>query len=484
MLDLGSMNAVSGVGAGSFSAQSGELEALRKALEAGTATDAAAFTGGQALSLQSLDHTLQATIADNKEFKLFNALSKMPAGNTVDEWTEATSQGGFPGSTANSQTGAISQAQGSYARRTALVKYLMTMCQVSLAQTLVEAIVQAEATENMMGTLRILRDVEHLSFYGDSDVVPTEFDGIAKQLVSLGSSDHVVSAGAAPLSGLGATGLQTIASAAATIGGLGNFGTPTHLFTSPLAASDLDVNLDPAYRVPLSNGAAANIGTPVRGIVTAQGDIAVERDVFLLDQNSLTPFEVDYSAIAATNATSPVSVTAVAAGDSASKFTTGWDGNYYYAVAGVTKDGQSVVTKSIQYAVAVGDKVTLTITASAGGTETGYAIYRSRRNGTNTTSDFRLVARVAKGGATTTFVDYNEDVPGTSKAFLLNLNPGHTALTWRQLLPLTRFNLYPTNSAIKPWALLMFGYLRMTKRRHHVMIKNILPTTATWLPKG
>ena len=153
-------------------------------------------------------------------------------------------------------------------------------------------------------------------------------------------------------------------------------------------------------------------------------------------------------------------------------------------MAGVTNLGQSVVTKSIQYAVAVGDKVTLTITASVGGTETGYAIYRSRRNGTNDTADFRLVARVAKGGATTTFVDRNEDIPGTSKAFLLNLNPGHTAITWRQLLPLTRFNLYPTNAAVIPWALLLFGYLRISKRRHHVMIKNILPTTATWLPKG
>lgn len=484
MFNLSEVNAASGVGGGVLPMQMGDLEALRKSLDAGTATDVATFTGGQALSIQSLDHTLQATLADNKEFKLFNALAKMPAGNTVDEWTEATSQGGFPGSSANTQTGAIATAQGTYARRTALVKFLMTQCQVSFAQSLVDTIVQSEAQENQMGTLRLLRDVEHLSFYGDSDVVPTEFDGIAKQLISLGSSDHIISAGGGPLSGTGATGLQTIASAAATIGGLGNFGTPTHLFISPLSASDLDVNLDPAYRVPLNNGAAATLGTPVRGIVTAQGDIGIERDVFLLDQNSQKPFEVDYSAIAAGNATAPVSVTAVAAADSASKFTTDWDGNYYYAVAGVTNLGQSVVTKSIQYAVAVGDKVTLTITASAGGTETGYVIYRSRRNGTNDTSDFRLVARVAKGGATTTFVDYNEDIPGTSKAFLLNLNPGHTAMTWRQLLPLTRFNLYPTNAAVIPWALLLFGYLRMTKRRHHVMIKNILPTTATWLPKG
>jgi len=35
-----------------------------------------------------------------------------------------------------------------------------------------------------------------------------------------------------------------------------------------------------------------------------------------------------------------------------------------------------------------------------------------------------------------------------------------------------------------PWAQLLFGYLRIGKRKHHVVIKNILPDGATWRPFG
>lgn len=149
----------------------GDLAALRKALEAGYGTDVAGLTGGAALRIQSLDTTLQATLADNNHFRLFNAISKTDASATVDEWTEATDQGGYPGGSANGELDVISQAQGTYARRAAFVKYLMTRCEVSFVQTLQNAIVQAEAIENQMGTLRLLRDVEHLCFEGDSTVV-------------------------------------------------------------------------------------------------------------------------------------------------------------------------------------------------------------------------------------------------------------------------------------------------------------------------
>lgn len=481
MLDLQSLNA-GGITTGVIAVK--DAEELRKALESGYGTDVSGLTGGAALRVQSLDATMQAILADQSNFALFNSLPKPAAGATVDEWTEATSQGGFPGSSANTESGSIAQAQGAYARRVGLVKYLMTRCELSFVTTLQNAIVSAEAQENTMGTLRLLRDAEHLCFYGDSTVVPTEFDGIAAQIKGLGSADHVLDNEAAPLAATSMLGLQKIANAAATIGGYGNFGVPTDLFVSPLAGADLDTSLDPAYRVPLQSGQAAALGTPVRGIVTAQGDVAVKRDVFLMDEQQQMPFEVGFAEIAAANAYAPVSVTGVAAADASSKFAAGHAGNYYYAVAGVTKDGQSVVTKTAQIAVAAGDKVTLTITDSAAASETGYAVYRSRKNGTNATNDFRLVGRVAYGGATTTFVDLNRDIPGTSIAALLNLSPAHTAAVWRQLLPLTKYQLYPTVAATVPWALLMFGYLRISKRQQHVIIKNILPTGAAWRPFG
>jgi hypothetical protein len=109
-------------------------------------------------------------------------------------------------------------------------------------------------------------------------------------------------------------------------------------------------------------------------------------------------------------------------------------------------------------------------------------IYRSRKNGTNGVTDFRQMARVAKAGATTTYVDYNTEIPGTSTAYVLNMAPGQMAITWRQLLPMMKFPLYPTVAATIPWAQLLFGYLRIGKRRHIVVIKNIVPSSNAWKP--
>lgn len=458
-----------------------ELDVLRKALEAGYGTDVASLTGGGALRVQSLDATLQAILAEQAHFKLFNALQKADAGATVDEWTEATDQGGFPGGTTNTETGDIGVGTGTYARRTGLVKYLMTQCQVSFVTTLQNAIVEAEATENQMGTLRLLRDVEHLLFEGDSTVVPTEFDGIGTQIVGLGSADHVIDVGGAALNSI-----DKISQGAATIAGPGNWGMPTHLYMSQLVQSDMDIGLDPAFRVPLNDvpGGGISLGAPVRGFRTSWGDIAAVADVFVRDEAQKKPFELLYPAVATANAGMVCAAvpTGVAASDASSAFGASHAGNYYYAVAGVSKAGQSAVSKSAAITVAAGDKVTLTITDSAGATETGYVIYRSRKNGTNATSDFRECARVAYGGATTTWVDYNRDIPGTSKAYLLNQSPAHHAITWRKLLPLTRFALYPTTAAVVPWALLLFGYLRISKRQQHIVFKNIVPSGASWKP--
>lgn len=481
-MPLSQLNAVTPTGAITGEMGFGDLNALRKALEAGYGTDVAALTGGAALRIQSLDTTLQATLADNDHFRLFNALAKTDAGATVDEWTEATDQGGFAGGSANGELDVISQAQGVYARRVGLVKYLMTRCEVSFVQTLQNAIVQAEAQENQMGTLRLLRDVEHLCFEGDSSVVPSEFDGIVAQIESLQSADHVLDAEAQSLASI-----DLVNKAAATITGIGNFGKPTDLFMSQLVQADFDTGLDPAFRVSLSGtGQDIMLGAPVKGIRTSWGDIRTQPDVFIRDGGQQTPFQVRYGAVATANAgNNPNSVTAATASDVSSKFGAAHAGNYYYAVAAVSKNGESQLVKTTTTAVAAGDKVTLTITPATGGTETGYAIYRSAKNGSNGNSDFRLVKRIAKGtGETTTFVDLNRDIPGTSKAYILNLAPGHHAITWRKLLPLTKFALYPTTAAVVPWALLMFGFLRITKRNQHVVIKNVLPNGAVWRPFG
>lgn len=458
----------------------GDVADLKKALEAGYGSDVAQLQGAGALRIQSLEKTMLSTIQENKHFALFNELAKANATATVDEWTEQSGVGGFLGGTTNTETGAIASAQGQYNRRVGLVKFLMTRREVSFVATLQNSIVEAEAVEAQNGALQLLTDAEFLCFEGDSSIVPTEFDGIYSQIASLGDSSHIIDAAGSALNSISA-----VDQAAALISGFGNFGTPTHLFMSQLAQSDFNTHLDPAFRVSLTGSPQElMLGAPVKGISTSWGDIKTIADVFIRDERQLKPFEVEYPAVAAANvAFKPASIAAVAAsGGADSKFGASHAGNYYYAVAGLNAAGQSAVVVSSQVAVSAGQKVTLTIDRSSAATETGYAIYRGRKNGTNGVSDLRLVCRIPAAGATTTFVDLNRKIPGTTKAYVLNMAPGAQAITWRQMLPMTKFPLYPTNAAVVPWAQLLFGYLRIGKRKHHVTIENIVPSGAVWKP--
>lgn len=458
---------------------------LQKALTAGYGTDVSTLTGGGSLRIQSLDKTMQATIQENKHFRLFNELAKTGAGATVDEWTEQSGVGGFLGGSTNTETGVIDESTGTYARRVGLVKYLMTKRQVSLVSTLGNNIASSEAIEQQAGAKQLLTDAEYLSFEGDEAVVPTEFSGIYAQILAGVNAGQVDGSNILDAEAQSLASINLVNQAAAQISRRDNFGTPTHLFMSQLVQADFDTGLDPAFRVSLNNvpNGGISLGSPVVGIRTSWGDVSANPDVFINDGDQTVPFQVLYPTLATANTgMKPTLAIDASVSDAASKFGAAHAGNYYYLVTGLNSKGQSDGVITAQTAVAAGKKVTLTITRSAGAQETGYAIYRSRLNGTNTPSDFRLMTRVACAGATTTYVDRNTDIPGTTKAYILNMNPGDHAINWRQLLPMMKFPLYPTNAAVIPWAQLMFGYLRITKRRHHAVIKNILPNGAKWKP--
>lgn len=458
---------------------------LRKALTAGYGTDVTTFSGGSALRIQSLDHTMKATIQENEHFKLFNALQKANAGATVDEWTEMSGIGGFLGGSTNTETGNINSAQGQYQRRAAFVKYLMTRREVSFVATLGNNIVEAEAIEARNGALQLLTDAEFLCFEGDSSVVPTEFDGIDVQIASLGSSDHVIDAAGASLSQL-----AQVNQSVAVIVGMGNFGKPTDLFCSNKTQADFDNNMDAAARVTLNalgEKSGVEKGSPVIGIRTSWGVIKPQPDVFIRDEDQQLLFELLYPTIVATNGVQAPAAVAVSAntGISGSNWQTAHAGQFYYAVTSINQNGQSMSVMSSAVTVVAGGSVTITITRSAGGGETGYVIYRSRKNGTNALNDVRQMKRIpASGSATTVFQDTNQDFPGTTRARMLSMGAGSDAINWRQLLPMTKFPLYPTAAPTVPWAQLLFGYLRIAKRKQHTVIKNIVCTAQLWKPFG
>lgn len=483
MLDALLSNAGTGATASGFLGQE-EFAALQKSLAAGYGTDSSTFTGGTALRIQSLDTTMQATVQDNKHFALFNKLPKPTATATVDEWTEQYSVGGFLGGSTNTESGVATEYNGDYARQVGQVKYLSTYRKIPIVLQTANNIVDPTALESANGAKQLLTDVEYLMFEGDSSVVPTEFDGIRKQLENLGLSDHAIDMQGSPLNSIDA-----IAQAAETIFGIDNFGTPTDLFTATSVQTDLNSRLDPAYRVALTNVPNSTaLGTHVSAVQTSYGAIATNQDVFIRDERKKKVFETMSStmlAIAvANNSYKPVGVAVVAnaSGGASSLWTASNAGQYYYAVTGITNLGQSQAVVSAQVAVVAGGSITLTITRSAAATETGYVIYRSRLNGTNALTDLRELIRIPVAGATTVWTDIADHVPGSTNAYVLNLNPSDHAISWKQFLPMLKIPMAATNSPIIPWLQMICGYLRITKRRQHVMIKNIVPSGAAWKP--
>lgn len=461
-----------------------ELTALNKAMTAGYGTDSANLTGGAALRIQSLDHVMQSTIQENEHFVLFNRLPKPSATATVDEWTEQHGVGGFLGGSTNTEDGAAAETEGDYARQVGIVKYLSTYRKVSLVLNQQDSITSAKAVEAANGSLQLLTDVEYLSFEGDDSIVPTEFSGIRRQLESMGSVDHVIDLAGAPLDKIDA-----ISQGAETVFGFGNFGTATDLFCSLSVQSDLNNKLDPAFRVPLgASGLDLTYGAHVAQIKTAFGTVKTNQDVFIRDEKLKKPFALrggKHGPIAAQNAIfAPQAVAAVAnaAGGPSSAWRAPHAGNYFYHVTGVNAKGQSIGVTTAQVAVAAGGSVTLTITGSASGLETGYVIYRSRLNGSNDPNDMREMMRIPSAGASTVYIDLNREIPGSTCAYLLNLKPSAHAISWKQFMPMIKIPMAAVNSPIDPWLQMICGYLRITKRRQHILIKNIVPNVMLWRP--
>lgn len=469
----------------------GAFEDLQKALQASNyQTDVATLTGGGSLGVQSLDTAMKSTIQENEHFTLFNRLARTSATNIVDEYVRQNGVGGFLGGSTNSQMGVVRAAQGDYAREVGLVKFLMSLRQVGYVLNIGKNIVEATAVEERNGALQLLTDAEYLLFHGNAAASPTQFDGIFTQIdaeIAAGrmSADSVIDMQGAKLDSVTAFSQINVA-----VSRYGSWGRSTDVFLPNSIQNDLNSGLDPAYRWMPAGNNTPTLGGHVEGIRLTNGVLRTNMDTFLHDEAHpmVSPFEVNYSAIAAANVAFKPAAIAVnpAPTSTQSQFSSTRAGNYYWAVAAIGANGEGMTQAviSTQQAVATGAAPVVTITQSAAGTESGYAIYRSRQNGTGVVSDLRLVKIIPKTGATTTYTDLNRDIPGTSTVPLLNMGPSADAIGWRQFQPMTKIPL-PFGVGGVPvisWFQFLFGYLRITKPKHHGYIKNVLASNAVWRP--
>lgn len=488
---------------GSMGGTMKEFEALTKALQASNyTTDVADLNQGGALGVQSLDTAMKTVIQENEHFTLFNRLAQSNATNIVDEYSRQNSIGGWLGGSTNTQMGVVRPATGEYTREVGFVKFLMTLRQVGYVLNIGKNIAEPVAVEERNGALQLLTDANYMLYHGNADASPTQYDGvinILEKAVAAGevSGDNVVSMDGKPLDSV-----EPFSKVQVSVSSYGSWGNSTDVFMPYSVQNDLNMSLDPAYRWTPAGQNTPVIGGQVDAIRLTKGILKTNLDTFIQDETNpmVRPFQTFARDIAAKNDFAPT--ISVIPGTAATVPSPMFGGKragatvkYHYIVAAIGANGQghSLVSPVASVDMKTNVGAVITITHNPNGGESGFAIYRSRQDfvpaGATLTdaeiADFRLVKVVAKNsGATTEFKDDNRTIPGTVTVPMLNMGAGADAIGWRQFQPMTKIPL-PFGVGGMPvmsWFQFLFGYLRVTKPKHHGLIKNILPKDATWRP--
>lgn len=489
---------------GSMGGDMGQFEELTKALQAGDinggyTTDVRNLQGGGALGVQSLDTAMKTTVQENKHFTLFNMLQQTSAINIVDEYSRQSSVGGFLGGSTNTQMGIVRAAQGEYSREVGMVKFLMSLRQVGYVLNIGKNIAEPIAVEERNGALQLLTDANYLLYHGNSAVVGTQFDGIFTQIDAEIAAKKMSPNARVDLDGKALNTVEQLSLINVEASSYGNWGRSTDIFLPNSVQNDLNMSLDPAYRWVPEGQNTPLLGGHVQGIRLTSGILKTNMDTFIHDETNpmVHVFELTNANLAAKNDSDGLKVNTVAGAAktavNTSKFLGARAGAYVYAVAAVSKSGAGYSKAKIVDAqtVAAGGSIELTITNPNSADLGGFAIYRGRQGvaksaqDIDTLRDLRLVKVIpADTSGTTVFVDDNTTIPGTVCVPQLNLEAGADAIGWRQFQPMTKIPL-PFGVGGMPvmsWFQFLFGYLRITKPKHHGYIKNVLPTQAKWRP--
>jgi hypothetical protein len=339
------------------------------------------------LKLESLDSVLKVLDFRTQDIRLYNAISKKVAYNTVEEYIQQLSygvdRGGFY------DEGELSDTEDSvFMRRAEHIKYIQVTGEVTIQAQLVRSYVDAmkQAVNDKM--MWVLRKANSGLTKGDADVIPQEFNSLYKQHQSVGTgAGQIYADNAAYYDGgnvidlRGASLKQETVEQAAVRVDL-KFGTATDLFAPTTVISTLSQDYYNRQRFFMTGDASAvsgNLGVTPSSIATTLGSIRLNSDKFMKAPEPRLGTAIATSAQAP--ATPTLSVAAVVANDPKSKYVAADAGNVFYAAAAINKKGESPLSVlNTAVAVVAGASVDLTITAGVGANQTsGYMIYRTEK---------------------------------------------------------------------------------------------------------
>lgn len=410
------------------------------------------------LKVESLETALKVLDARTQDIKLFNALPKLTAYNTVEEYLQLSSYGDMSGGGFYDEGELSDVVDSTYIRRAEHVKYLQVTGEVTLQAQMVRSYVDAYKQEMQNKMMLLMKKANSYLTRADSDVVIQEFNGLYKQHQAVGTgtqnlfadNDAYYRSGTVIDMRGKSVKQEDIEKAAIMVDT--NFGTATDLFGPTTVISTLSQDYYNRQRFMITGNNDANIsnlGVVPTSIATTVGPIRLNSDKFMKSG------EPKNSTTMASNAQAPqaptISDVAVAAGDAKSKFVAGDAGNVYYAVAAVNKRGESALAiHPTAQAVVAGASVDLTFTATAGANATqGFVIYRSKVTTAGSAAGllfypiFKVAASVLTGGydggAAGKVRDRGMFLPDTDQAFVAQLT--EDVMSIKQLAPMSKLDL-------------------------------------------
>jgi hypothetical protein len=418
---------------------------LVKALSIGYGTDSAEYKNGRALVPEDCETTMINAMREQKEdCKMMNKVKKRPVTSTVHEYNRRLDAGDYENATADEGGGSVDTDQ-EIERVSRQIKYIQIRRAVTDQARIVSSFENVWESEKLMGTISALKAAEKLFFHGDSSVVPTEWDGIPKQI--LDSKDpNIEDYRGKSIVSIGDSLITDMTLRIYERGGDANtlfFPPVLGLGIQDLAKDRIRFGTNDRTLTPVFDSYPTPYGTVkfgedegpdkfyrVRGIIKPNGNASMRPGV--------------------------PSATASAASTAGSKFQAADAGSYKYTIHAVNKYGVSVgFPLAANVTVTAGDGVTLSITQNQDKPGTGYIICRSSVDGDMVMEMVRIGAN--KEGSTTTFVDINSELPGTADMLFLTEKKLQVIIEFDQLIPLRLRPLYESNKAETPFFIQLFG---------------------------
>ena len=443
------------------------MEMLQKALEASSGVDPSGFGSGRALIPESLEQTLVNILHTSDEAVLFQALKKQPVRSPVHQWNLRDEVGAEDGAWV-AEGGSSQETDQTIARVYTTMKYLQTLRKVTLQMASSNAIEDAMALEQNAGTLWLVRAIEKALFTGNSDLVTEQPDGIDKIINETDYPDNVLDLRGADASS--ATMEDKINEACRVI--REKFGRASLMLGSTFMMQDLQALLRDRIRFE----AGQTMGTAVLSkYPTPFGTPDIKENIFINEKTAPSASAISGKPDAVTIDGGPT----IAADAVLSKFVAADAGNYYYKFAGINKYGEGVISAESTVAANVAaSKCTFTI--GPGSTvPTAIRVFRTKK-GAGSGSTVLAMFDVKYDGDPTTIVDRNWYLPGTSTGYVFTMGAIYDAIAWLQWLPMMKFDLFPTNAAVYPFLMLLFGALQLKKPPEHARILNISPSNLGW----